>query len=79
MPNISISRLERLERDAAELLQIKDTKRVKPFVDAMLENLGIILANKKFDSWPEEAKIAYKHAEEKFPGAAAMYRKRIDK
>lgn len=66
---------DEIKRLQAEIEVLRDQKIVHQFANAMLENIGIILAHKPFSEWPELAKIAYRHAERKQEVAAFIYRK----
>lgn len=49
----------------------------KPFVAELLENCGLLLSQKPYAEWPELAKIAFRHAAERVPTGAQLYKMQL--
>jgi len=77
MPNITQSRLVQLERAKDELQDLQIQEAMKPFVDEFLTKLGTLLANKPYEEWPQEAKIAFQSTARDIPTGAILYRDRL--
>ena len=59
----------------AEIERLHDVKYIRLFANELTENIGTMLAVTPFSKWPEMAKVAYRHAEERQETSAWIYRK----
>lgn len=73
------SRDERIAQLEREVQSLRDAKIIKMFADNLLQSIGVILINKPYDNWPEEAKYAFEHERERAPVAAELYAARLPK
>ncbi len=69
-------RIDALERELDEM-RLKPTLR--HFGQKLGEAIVTLLANTPYSEWPNEAKIAFRDVEEKFPIAAFHYMERLPK
>lgn len=74
---------EAVKAENEKLKKQIDELRMQPYLTAFIKeisaNIMLILANKPFDQWPEEAKIAFRHAQERQDTIAYMYLQRLPK
>lgn len=58
-----VNRWEKIEREHHRLSRII---ALRPFVDLFEKTLGTLAASTPYDAWPEQFKIAFKHATRHF-------------
>lgn len=73
------SRDEEIERLRNRLEDHESAKRLKPFIDEFLTNLGMVLAYTPFESWPPIVKAAFNAAGDRAPTARHEYIERNKK
>lgn len=66
-----------IARLKAEIDSLHESKYVVRFAHELCHNIGIILANRPYDTWPEIAKLAFAHAADKQATSAELYRRRL--
>ena len=59
----------------AEIERLHDVKYIRQFAEEIQRNIGTMLAVTPYSKWPEMAKVAYRHAQERQETAAWIYRK----
>jgi predicted xylose isomerase-like sugar epimerase len=67
------------ERLKAEISEMRMQPHIRAFAERVGNSVMLILANKPFDKWPDEAKIAFKHESERTSIPAYFYRERLPK
>ncbi len=65
-----------LQKEKNSNKELKRQKFIEQFAERIGHTLMVILANKSFDEWPQEAKKAFEHENRKTPTSAQMYMSR---
>jgi len=76
---ITNEKLRDYEAAKEELKRFQTREALKPFVDEMLNGIGIILCTTPFDKWPKIAQDAFHFYSASYPVPSKIYKENLPK